>query len=236
MDAPTANIFVWIVLTLGISSLGAALGKRYGVEFPIAIMAALVVTADVLANKLVVFAGFVVPAGVIVASTTFLITDILCEKWDTATSKRAVLIGLFCKVILVVSLWIAQVWPSPGFAQERADLFAQVLGTTTRISLASVVAYCFSQYHDVWAYQFWKKVTNGRHLWLRNNASTMASQLIDSAIFVSIAFYGVMPIGQMILHLWIVKLIIAAMDTPFIYAVRWVTDKTPSSGSSTTPA
>ena len=78
------NIFViiiWILVTLFVSSFSAVLGKKYGVEYPIAIMAVLVVTANVLANKIVAFGPFNVPAGIVVYSTTFLLTDILCEKW-----------------------------------------------------------------------------------------------------------------------------------------------------------
>ena len=62
-----------------------------------------------------------------------------------------------------------------------------------------------------------RKATNEKHLWLRNNVSTCTSQLIDSAVFVGIAFYGVFPIGEMIIGQWIVKMLIAALDTPLVY-------------------
>ena len=218
------EVFLWMILTLGVASFSGILGKRYGVEYPIAIMAALVVIADILANKLVVFMGFTVPAGVIVASTTFLMTDILSEKWGKKISRRAVMVGLYAKILLLISLSIAIFWPSPSFAVERAEMFKNVLGMTPRITIASIVAYFLSQHHDVWSYHFWMKRTNGKYLWLRNNASTMVSQLIDSFVFISIAFYGVMPVLTMTLHLWFVKLVIAVVDTPFIYAVTWVMD------------
>ena len=219
------EVLLWIILTLGIASFSGILGKRYGVEYPIAIMAALVVIADVLANKLVIFMGFTVPAGVIVASATFLMTDILSEKWGKKISRRAVMVGLYAKILLLLSLSIAIFWPAPSFAMERAEMFGKVLGMTPRITIASIVAYFISQNHDVWSYHFWMKKTDGKYLWLRNNASTMVSQLIDSFVFVFIAFYGVMPVWTMTLHLWLVKLVIAVVDTPFIYAVTWVTDK-----------
>jgi uncharacterized integral membrane protein (TIGR00697 family) len=76
------------------------------------------------------------------------------------------------------------------------------------------------QHHDVWAYGFWREKTDGRHLWLRNNASTMVSQAIDTVIFISLAFYVVLPnsiLFQMMVGQYAIKLLIAALDTPFMY-------------------
>ncbi|PIZ54623.1 transporter, partial [Candidatus Uhrbacteria bacterium CG_4_10_14_0_2_um_filter_41_7] len=94
-----------------------------------------------------------------------------------------------------------------------------------RITVASFIAYLISQHHDVWAFHFWKKKTNGKHLWLRNNASTVVSQLIDTVVFTFIAFYGVLPIVPLILGTWVVKILIALIDTPFIYGAVWIMDK-----------
>ena len=117
-------------------------------------------------------------------------------------------------------------WQPAVFATEFSEMFSKVLALTPRITLASFIAYLISQHHDIWIFHFWKKKTNGKHLWLRNNASTIVSQLIDSIIFVTIAFYGIFPIWNMILGMWIVKIIIALIDTPFIYGAIWLMDKT----------
>lgn len=222
-------LLLWTLVTLGVSSYASILGKRYGVEFPLAIMAALVVIAAVLANKLIQIGPFVVPGGVIVASATFLITDILCERWSRIEAQKAVWIGFYALFLFVLSLEAILYWPGPAFALDKAKSFHEVLGLTPRILLGSVLAYLVSQNHDVWAYEFWKRKTEGRHLWLRNNASTIVSQGLDSAIFITVSFYGVFPIGPMILDLWLIKIVIALLDTPFIYFVRWVIDRYPIS-------
>jgi len=92
-----------------------------------------------------------------------------------------------------------------------------------RIAFASLVAYVASQNHDVWAYHFWKRKTNGRFLWLRNNASTMVSQLIDSVVFCVIAFWGAFPFAvflQILATTYLFKWLVALFDTPFIYLGR----------------
>jgi hypothetical protein len=88
--------------------------------------------------------------------------------------------------------------------------------------VASLTAYLFSQYHDVWAFHFWKRVTTERFLWLRNNASTIVSQLLDSVVFITIAFYGSLPVMPLIFGQWVVKVGIALLDTPFVYLLVYV--------------
>ena len=91
------------------------------------------------------------------------------------------------------------------------------------ITLASLAAYALSQAHDVWAFHFWRRKTGGRMLWLRNNASTLVSQFIDTLVFCSIAFIGVFEVGevaQIFLSTYLVKALVALLDTPFIYAGR----------------
>ena len=109
-------------------------------------------------------------------------------------------------------------WPAAPFWPNEAA-FKSILGSTSRIIVASFTAYLISQLHDVWAFHFWRRKTRARHLWLRNNLSTMASQFIDSAIFINIAFYGVLPVWPLIAGQWIVKMAIAVLDTPVVYCV-----------------
>jgi hypothetical protein len=110
--------------------------------------------------------------------------------------------------------------PAPFVSEEFLRSFESVLGFAPRIVVASITAYAISQTHDVYAFHFWRQKTKGKFLWFRNNASTMVSQLIDTVIFITIAFYGVFPtnaILSMIVGQYILKLIIAAVDTPFMY-------------------
>jgi len=78
------------------------------------------------------------------------------------------------------------------------------------------------------AFHFWKNRTGGKYLWLRNTASTAVSQVIDTAVFITIAFYGVMDIVPLLIGQYVIKLLIAVVDTPFIYAIVWLMDKIPA--------
>ena len=122
---------------------------------------------------------------------------------------------------------IAVNW-QPAFPSEIFESFDSVLGLAPRIILASFVAYLISQHHDVLAFDMWKKVTKGKFLWLRNNASTFVSQFIDSVIFITIAFAGI-PGGpsliEMILAQYFIKLMIAILDTPLIYMLTYLIDR-----------
>jgi queuosine precursor transporter len=218
-------IILWIFVTFAVGSLAGILGKRYGVVYPTALISALVVMANMFASKIVMFGPFTVPAGVIVFSMTFFITDILSEKWGEKEASQAVWAGFLSSLVLIVSVYIVINWQPAIFATEFSEMFAKVLALTPRITIAGFIAYLISQHHDVWAFHFWKNKTGGKHLWLRNNASTVTSQLIDSVIFITIAFYGIMPIAPLILGQWMVKIVIALIDTPFLYATVWMMDR-----------
>lgn len=221
----------WVVLTFIIASTACFLGKRYGVEFPIGIMACLIIIASVLANKIILIGPFAVPAGIIVASTTFLITDILSEKFGKHYATKSVWVGFFGLITFIIALTIAIKWSFPEFAAQKANYFASALSSTMRLSIASIFAYLISQHHDIWIYHLLKRKFESRHLWLRNNLSTISSQLIDSIVFIFIAFYGQMPIVKMIFSMWLIKIVIAILDTPFIYIVRWLFEQFPDKKS-----
>lgn len=218
-------IGTWILATITIVSFAGILGKKYGKEHTIAILAALTVMASIFANKIVEVGTFTVPAGVIVFSMTFLITDIIAETWGKQAAQNAVWTGFYANIVLVISVLIVTHWQAPIYMQEAAEIFNQAIGLTWRITVAGLITYLISQSHDVWAYHFWKQKTKGKHLWLRNNASTIISQFIDSVLFITIAFYGILPIWPLILGQWIIKIIIAIAETPFLYATRWMMKK-----------
>lgn len=218
-------IFLWIVITFIVGSISGILGKRYGVVYPIALVSALVVMANIFANKIVQFGPFTVPAGVVVFSMTFFITDLISEKWGKKEAQQAVWAGFYSNLMLLVSIYTVIYWPPAVFAIEFSEMFSKVLALTPRIAVAGFITYLVSQHHDIWAFHFWKNKTKGKHLWLRNNASTITSQLIDSVLFITIAFYGVFPILPLILGQWVVKIIIALVDTPFLYVTIWMMDK-----------
>lgn len=174
--------------------------------------------ANVVAGKVVDLFGFIVPAAVVAYGITFLCTDVINEIWGKEQAQKTVKLGL--KVQLAsLSLILLAIWLPPAiFAVDFNAAFKTVLGQNVRVVFASLTAYYISQYHDVIAFNFWRKRTNGKHKWLRNNLSTMASQIIDTAIFITIAFWGMVPnLLWMIISQYIIKFIIALLDTPFFY-------------------
>lgn len=176
--------------------------------------------SSVLATKIINVAGFFVPAGVLAYSITFICTDVISEIWGKTKAKNTVIGGFAALLCVLILVQMSLAWPKAPF-WEGEQAFSAILASTSRIIIASFVAYTISQFHDVWAFHFLKKMTSGRHLWLRNSLSTAVSQFLDSFLFISIAFYGVMPIWPLIIGQWFIKVSIALLDTPFIYLIVW---------------
>lgn len=177
--------------------------------------------AAVLASKIVNIYGLFVPAGILAYSVTFLVSDTIGEIWGRKTANNVVIAGFIAlaSVFLLIRLSIV-LPPAPFWGNQES--YTTILSTSSRIIIASLIAYLISQYHDVWLYHFIKDRTGEKHLWFRNNASTAMSQLLDSVIFIVIAFYGTMPVIPLILGQWVIKLIIALLDTPFVYGLVWL--------------
>ncbi|MGE4318841.1 MAG: queuosine precursor transporter [Deferribacterales bacterium] len=176
--------------------------------------------AAVLASKIINIFGLFVPAGILAYSVTFLVSDTIGEIWGKKTANNIVIAGFIALASVFVLIRFAIILPSAPFWGNQ-EAFSTILSASSRIIIASLIAYLVSQYHDVWLYHFIKDRTGKKHLWLRNNASTAMSQLLDSVIFIVIAFYGVMPLLPLILGQWVIKLIIALIDTPFVYGLVW---------------
>lgn len=179
------------------------------------------VLAAVMASKIIAVGRLVVPAGVLAYCLTFLITDVISEIWGKERAQTVVMGGFITLVLVFLLTGISILWPPASFWPHQ-KAYETILGSSARIMVASLTAYLFSQYHDVWAFHFWKRVTSDRFLWLRNNASTIVSQLLDSVVFITIAFYGSMPLVPLILGQWVVKVGIAALDTPFVYLLVYL--------------
>lgn len=179
------------------------------------------VIASVISSKIITIGGVVLPAGILAYCITFVASDVISEVWGKEKARQVVLGGFAALVVCLGLIHLALAWPGAVF-WDNNEAYASVLGAAPRIIIASLIAYLVSQNHDVWAFHFWKRVFNGRHLWIRNNLSTASSQIIDSAIFISIAFYGIMPIMPLIIGQVVIKIIIAFMDTPVVYFLVWL--------------
>lgn len=211
-----------ILVTLSFVCFAAYLAQKYGFEIIATTYAVLVVVGSILAAKIVNFGLFTVPSAIIVASATFFVTDIICELWGKQYAQKAILSGILGLIILVVSQYIAINWPS---SIESSVKYDEVMSQTPRIAIASFLAYIVSQFLDVNVFHRVKELTKGRFLWVRNNGSTFFSQVVDTIVFVLVAFYGTYPnqrIFSIICGMISVKLFIALLDTPFLYIAVWM--------------
>ncbi|MBN2069548.1 MAG: queuosine precursor transporter [Opitutales bacterium] len=186
-----------------------------------AFIAALVVS-NVIAIKTISLFGLVGPAGIIAYSFTFALTDTLAELFGRKTTQFVVNLGVACILFAGALIYLAVHAPgSPFWSNQNA--YEAVLGNNLRIVIACLLAYYTSQTYDVWVFHLLKKLTKDKQLWLRNNLSTMGSQMLDTAIFVGIGFAGTgAPIVEMIIGQYICKLIIALFDTPFVYLLVYL--------------
>ncbi|MBS4032805.1 MAG: queuosine precursor transporter [Clostridiales bacterium] len=184
--------------------------------------AVLLVVSNVIAGKIISVGGLFAPAAVLCYSLTFAATDTMAELWGKERTKFVVNVGFFVAVLSAVLIRLAiAVAPAPFWENQGA--FELILGSNLRIVVASLTAYLVSQHHDIWAFTFWKNKTGSRHLWLRNNLSTGVSQLLDTFLFITLAFYGTgAPVLSMIAGQYVIKLVIAVADTPLVYALVYM--------------
>lgn len=214
----------WLLVTM-ILGLGVSLLARWlGSTLLVGAYAGALVIAIVIAGKLGHIPGYpnlTLSASVFVYSATFIFTDVLAEIWGVKEARKVVYVGAALYPLIYFTMQFAVSWePHPVWA-ENQEGFATTIGSTLRITIASLVSFIVSQFHDVWSFHYWKKRTKGKYLWLRNNLSTISSQLINTVVFYLIGFYGVFPIVELILFTYFIKIIIALLDTPFVYLAVW---------------
>ncbi len=185
---------------------------------------AALVSCNLIANKFVSidlgFKTFTVSAGILPYPVTFLATDILSEMYGKRRANQVVGAGFFASVFVLLVLWLGNQFPAIPGLPVSDETYRAAFQNAWRVMAASMVAYLVAQHVDVWLYHFWKDLTRGRHLWLRNNGSTILSQLLDTVLVVSVLFAGqktASEIGGLIADGWFFKVICALCDTPFIY-------------------
>ena len=163
-----------------------------------------------------VFGSLTASATVFSYALSFTFTDIISELYGVEKAKLAVRIGFLGLFVSVGFFMISIHAPAANYWKDQ-EAYASVLGHGPRLLIGGWTSYMVSQHIDVWIFHRLKVMTGGRYLWLRNNASTLISQFIDTCIFITIAFYGTFPIKDAIIGQYIIKLIIALIDTPIVY-------------------
>lgn len=192
-----------------------------------------IATAIILANlqgpKLTIIFGIETTLGVIFYSSIFFATDVLSENYGKAAARKAVHMGFAVSVIVLLMLSLALMYqPSDRpataeFSNNIHNAFATILNFTPRFIAGSLLAYLVSQQFDVWAFHRIKKATGEKWLWLRNNLSTMSSQVVDTVIFSLVAWWGVVDLATALklgAAKYLFKIVIALFDTVFIYWAR----------------
>ena len=164
---------------------------------------------------------FEVSVGILPYPITFLITDLISEVYGKKNANQIVIAGIFASFFSLLIILVANYVPSVSFSPVKDDMFNTVFGSSVIAVFSSMTAYLFAQFADIQIYHFWKRLTKGKHLWLRNNFSTWLSQFIDtfSIVFLLCSFgilnwenfYGLLISG------FLFKVFIAALDTPFLY-------------------
>ena len=225
---------ILLFLSFAVIYGGALLGYRmFGVVglYGVSVLATVLANVEVL---LVIDAfGLEQTLGNVLFGVTFLITDILSENEGKKEADRAVNLGIFASLFFLV---ISQSWLlyQPGESDWAMDSFRVLFSNTPRMMFASLSVYAISQKFDVWLYHKWweltaKKSGDGRsHLWLRNNGSTLISQLMNAVLFNLIAFVGMydwQTLLSIIASSYVIYIFTSLMDTPFVYAARRMKEK-----------
>ena len=162
-----------------------------------------------------------VTLGNVIYSSTFLATDILSEVYGSKDARKAVWVGFFTSIAATVIIQISMLF-EPNSQDFVSPAMATVFGLLPRLTIASLIAYLVSNMLDTFLYDIFKRISP-KHLWLRNNAATMISQLVDNVIFTAIAWIGVFDVPTMIelgITSQIIKCAIALCDTPFLYVAK----------------
>ncbi len=208
--------------------------KRYEQLYAgfVAVFVTFVVLTNTVGVKLFTAFGKVLPVSIIWFPLTFLITDIVSEMYGARRARFLVIMGFCMSLLLLVFSLIGIRLPVAGFYPLQED-YTNIFGPIWRLLFGSMSAYLLAQLVDVRLFHFWKKLTKGKHLWLRNNASTMISQFIDTFTVNTIFLYknptvftgGFGDLMGIILGVYVLKVIIAALDTPLCYLGVWFVEK-----------
>jgi len=210
------NELLFLLQTL--VSLAAVLAAcRMGYGCVVGLIGALVVLMNLFVLKQMDLFGFSVTGGNVLYASIFLATDIISEHYGKRKAHQAVWLGFGVSIFFVAMTRFILLYQPNAYDAMQGPM-EQLFGLVPRVVFASMLAYLLSQHLDVRLFESLGKWTGGRWLWLRNNCSTGVSQMVDTVVFTLVAFWGVLPdLLAMILFTYLIKICVAALDTPFIY-------------------
>lgn len=188
------------------------------------------IISNIIAVKVISLAGLIVPAAIILFPVTYIFGDILTEVYGYTRARQVIWIGFGCNLLAVIAIWIgswlpaATIWMAGNYDSPAASqqAYEAILGFTPRLLAASFIAYLFGEFLNSFVLAKIKIRTAGKYLWLRTIASTLIGQAADSLIFLTIAFWGILPqrvLGLTIISQWSVKVVYEALATPLTYLI-----------------
>ena len=167
--------------------------------------------------------NFELSVGILPYPITFLITDIISEIYGRKKANQVVIAGIFASFFSMFIILAADLTPAIDHSPVNNETFTKVFGLSPIAVLASMLAYLFAQFIDIRIFHFWKRKTNGKHLWLRNNFSTFSSQFIDTfTVIFLLCSFQVLPwnlFSKLLISGFLFKIIIALLDTPILYFI-----------------
>ena len=164
---------------------------------------------------------FELSVGILPYPITFLVTDIISEIYGREKANKVVLSGFISSLFIMIVVTIASTVSATAWSPVDNDLFVKVFGLYGPAVFASMTAYLTAQFIDIRVFHFWKQLTNGKHLWLRNNGSTIFSQLVDTAsVLFLLCYFQVIPWDKfylLFINGFLFKMLVALFDTPLFY-------------------
>lgn len=194
------------------------------------VLAALFITSLVVSNLIFQkffswdffgFYTFEISVGILPYPITFLVTDLISEIYGKKKANQVVIASIFASFFSLLIIYVADIVPATSWSPVNDTIFTNVFGLSIVAVFSSMVAYLLAQLVDIRIYHYWKKLTKGRHLWLRNNFSTVTSQFLDTfSVLFLLCSFGVIEwnlFGKLLLSGFLFKVMVAFLDTPILY-------------------
>jgi uncharacterized integral membrane protein (TIGR00697 family) len=185
----------------------------------VALFITCLIASNIMAVKLIAVFGLILPAAILIFPVSYIIGDILTEVYGYAQARRVIWLGFSCNLVVVLALWLGKVIPPASF-WDGQSAYERIFGYTPRILAASFLAYLVGEFFNAFVMAKLKIATRGRWLWTRTIGSTLVGQGLDSLVFITLAFVGILPIGALvsaIVNQWVVKTVYEAAVTPLTY-------------------
>lgn len=189
--------------------------------FLVTIFVSCLITANIVAVKLIDLFGLVLPAAIVIFPVSYIVGDVLTEVYGYREARRVIWLGFSCNLIAVAAIWVGGALPPAPF-WEAQPAYERILGYTPRLLAASFSAYLVGEFANSFVLAKMKVATRGRWLWARTIGSTLVGEGLDSLVFMTLAFAGTIPasgLASAILTQWLAKVLYEAAATPLTYVV-----------------